>query len=467
MKPDLVRGLGLAALLVLVFFAARDFSRLGEALPWRTMDDFPDFYCAGQVLDRGASPYTYEPLRTCEHAVNAGTTFRGRLFAANPAIAIPAPQPAYDFLPLILLARMPFAAARMNMAIAITLATVACMAGLVALGVPVLPAAAMLVLSALYASLNTGQIIPFALLALVLCGVALARGRDGLAGIFAALTAIEPTLGLPVILATFFFVPRARWVLAAMLAALAAGAISEVGLHGALAYVANVLPAHAASELHFPFQYSLTYVLAFFGTPESIALLAGGVSYAAFVIGGLLAAPSAARRYANRELLVFLPALACVIGGTFVHQEELCFAIPALAIVTFASRGRGRVIGAAALCILSIPWIAVWSERPLLLSSVLVCVVILAYAGIGWRPATVTIVLIAAALFGFERLPPHLPVPHLAPTHPYLPGELVQRVWRDYTDGRSSADPAWLAIKLPTWAALLTVLGIAVGEARR
>ena len=65
--------------------AARDLTRLGNALPWRTMDEFADFYCAGSALDERASPYTYEPLRTCEHRVNVGDSFRGRLFAEQSA----------------------------------------------------------------------------------------------------------------------------------------------------------------------------------------------------------------------------------------------------------------------------------------------------------------------------------------------------------------------------------------------
>ena len=53
-----------------------------------------------------------------------------------------------------------------------------------------------LLLPAGFVLLNAGQVVPFALAALVFCGVALARGLDRLAGILAALTLIEPHLGL-------------------------------------------------------------------------------------------------------------------------------------------------------------------------------------------------------------------------------------------------------------------------------
>lgn len=84
--------------LVGLFFLAlgaavlRDLARIGPDLPWRVMYDFPDFYCAGAAFDGGANPYTDEPPRTCEHRVNRKPSLQ-----ANPSVAIPAPQPPYDF----------------------------------------------------------------------------------------------------------------------------------------------------------------------------------------------------------------------------------------------------------------------------------------------------------------------------------------------------------------------------------
>src|SRR5581483_11281896 len=151
-------------LLLLGLAALRDFLRLGDAAPWRTMADFPDFYCAGAALDEGASPYTYEPLHRCEHRVNTGSGFRARVFAGNPNLTVPAPQPAYDFPPFMALARMPFPAARALDAAALLAAVAGCIAGLTALGVPLALALAAFALSTAYAELNTGQIVPFSLL---------------------------------------------------------------------------------------------------------------------------------------------------------------------------------------------------------------------------------------------------------------------------------------------------------------
>jgi hypothetical protein len=444
-----------AALVALLgLFALRDFARLGDGLPWRSMDDFADFYCAGWVLDRGANPYVYEPLHACEHRVNAGASFRGRLFAANPALAIPAPQPPYDFPPYMLLARLPFDAARFVQGVAIVAAVAAAVCGLAALGVPWSVAAATLLLSTLYASLRTGQIVPFALLALVACGLCFARKRDAWGGLFAALTAIEPTLGVAVAIATLVFVPKARPVLLAVLALAGCVAVALVGPHGALAYLTRVLPAHAASEIDFPFQYSFTYASAWLGASAGAARIAGTISYFLLAGAGLWLGYSAASRLKRRELLVFLPALCAVAGGAFLHQEELCFALPALAILSLYTRGWPRAISIAALCVVALPWIAVWGTKQLFAASLFVCALTLWRLRVEWQIAVPIFVAIAAAIYGFELHPPQLPVPSGSALPVIAPGDLVAVAWQAYAAARSTHDIAWFAIKIPVWAAL-------------
>jgi len=424
------------------------------------MDDLADFYCAGAALNQGESPYTYEPLRSCEHRVNVGTGFRAQLFAGNPSVAVPAPQPPYDFPPFRALARLPFSAARIIDAAAILACVALTAAALATLGIPLALAAAALVLSSAYASLNTGQIVPFALLALAICGVALSRGRDAPAGVLAVLVGVEPAAGLPVIAAMLLFVPRSRIAVVATGLALLLLSIATVGLRGVASYLSAVLPAHAASELHFPFQYSLSYALAHFGASDRAALAAGGISYVVLLAIGLILAPRAAAALQRRELLAYLPALCALIGGTFLHQEELCFALPALLVLTTRASGAYRVLGAFALCILAIPWILVWAAKQLFLASLAVCFVILDQLGIGLRRGLIVFCAVAAALYLFELHAPHLPAPTTAPRL-YAPSELIQGEWRDYTRARSTSDPLWFAIKLPAWIALLAALVMA------
>jgi hypothetical protein len=465
------RGIVPAVILVLLAAAAlRDLTRLGPGLPWRNMDDFPDFYCAGWSLDRNASPYTYEPLRTCEHRVNAGAGYRGQLFTQNHNVAIPAPLPPYDFPPFMSLARLPFANARLVDAIAIVVAVAACAVVLALLDVPIEVSVAALALSGAYVELNTGQVVPFALLALVLCGLALARRREILAGIFAALTAIEPTLGLPVIVATFLYAPRARWPIVATSALLALLALKLAGTPTLLEYATRVVPAQASSETSFPFQYSLSYAAAYAGLAPSAAAVAGVASYFVLLAIGLLAGPRLSAITHRRELLVFVPALCSVTGGSYLHQEELCFAIPALLVLAIGFDGIRQTIFAFALCVLSVPWILVWGSKQLFLASICVCFVILLRLRIDPRATAAFLLIVAAGIYFFELHPPHLPVPTIS-HRLYAPDVLVQQEWRDYARERGTHDILWLAIKLPTWAALLvavvTALQGAFGGLRR
>lgn len=471
MRPPLVtkqhRNNLIAGVLLLVLGAAalRDLTRLGNALPWHTMADFPDFYCAGSALDTRSSPYTYEPLHACEHRVNTGGAFRSDFFAANPALAVPAPLPAYDFLPFMALARTSPSRAAIFDAAAILAAVVLTALALWRLGIPLALVAAALVLSTAYMELNTGQIVPFALLALALTGLALARRQHAIAGVLAAFTAIEPVVGLPVVIATLLFVPRARLSVLICATLFVGVAVHLVGAAALLQYLTAVLPAQSVSELHFPFQYSLTYLLAYAGLPAGAATFAGAVSYLAMLAVGLALAPAVSRRLGRPELIAFIPALCSTVGGTYLHPEELCFALPALLVLASAARGSRRTVLGLALCALAVPWILVWGSKQLFLASIFVCAVILLQLRIDLRAALLSLCLLAATIYLFELHPPSLPVVRAAP-QVYAPSSLVEDEWRSYAQRRSSSDPLWLAIKIPAWAALLAGLLVAARSAR-
>lgn len=450
------------ALTLLGLAALRDLARLDGTLPWHVMADFPDFYCAGRALDDHANPYTYEPLHSCEHRVNVGGAFRSAFFAANPALAVPAPLPAYDFLPFMALARSTPSRAAILDATAIVVAVVLTGLALWRLDLPLPLVAAALALSTAYMELNTGQVVPYALLALALTGLALARRHYALAGALSVFTAVEPVVGVPVIIATLLFVPAARWSAAVGALAFAGVALALVGLPVVAQYLTAVLPAQAASEVHFPFQYSLTYLLGYAGVGNAVATAAGTVSQFLMLGIALVLAPPAARRLRRPELLAFIPALCGTTGGTYLHPEELCFAIPAALVLASATRGTLRVVFALALCALAVPWILVWGSKELFLSSLFVCVIILLQLRIGVRAAFLSICVIAATIYAFELHPPNLPVVRAAP-HIYAPDALVQDEWEYYAEARRSADPRWLAIKLPTWAALVAALLAARG----
>src|SRR5580698_11179553 len=153
------RGVLIVALALLAIAALRDFVRLGDALPWRQLYDFADFYCAGASLDGGADPYRYEPLHACEHRVNLNAAYQ-----QDPARVVPAPLPPYDFPPFMLAARSSFSLARTIDAVAILLAVAAAVWGLTLVAVPWEVAELSLLLPGGFLLLAAGQIVPFALL---------------------------------------------------------------------------------------------------------------------------------------------------------------------------------------------------------------------------------------------------------------------------------------------------------------
>jgi hypothetical protein len=455
-------------MLIAFFFAAlglialRDVARLGSDLPWHVMYDFPDFYCAGRILDDRANPYTYEPLRACEHAVN-----RAPSFEANPGIAIPAPQPPYAFAPFMALSRLSFAQARAIYAAAVIVAVLLVAAMLTRLGIPPDVALLAVALSGGYLQLDAGQITPLPLLALAATGWMLAQKRDALAGCFGALTTVEPHLGAGVVLSLLFFAPRARLGLIATGVLLVAGAWALAGPSLLLTYATRVVPLQGAAEVAFPPQYSLTYALHAIGFSDAAALRIGAISFAALLAIGLAVAPRLSMNLQRRELLAFFPAATAVMAGLYVHVIELCFAIPAALVLAYYGRGVWRTVAAVAVSILAIPWILVWSFKKLWMASVFVAAALLFRLRVPAAAGFVSVVAITTAIYVLERNPPWLP--SAAPNSPssYAPDSLVQVEWGDVAAGLDDRDPLWIYIKIPAWGALAALLVAGVAIARR
>ncbi len=437
----------LFALGVLAVAALRDFARLGDALPWNQLYDFGDFYCAGFALDRRADPYRYEPLHRCEHLYNSSEAYR-----RDPGRAIPAPLPPYDFPPFMLAARLDFGAARAIDVFAIVAAIAAAIWGLSLLEISLDLAALALALPAGYLLLAAGQVVPFGLVAIVFCGVMLARRRDAVAGVLAALTLVEPHLGVPVCAAMFVWVPRARWALGASGAALAAIALATAGPAVAGEYLARVLPAQAAAETGYVYQYGLTYLLDTLGASPLAALSAGDICYAGMLVLGVWLARRVETVLGRRELLAYLPAAFGVVGGPYVHMVDLAVAIPAALVLAVHLRGPARVAAAIALVLLAVPWIDVWIMKKLFLATLFVVAAMLLRLRLGAALAGATFVAVAIAIYLLELRPP--PPFSIAPIAAVAPGDLVQRAWSIEVAALGRSDPLWLVVKLPTWLAL-------------
>jgi hypothetical protein len=439
--------------LVLIFVplaiaAVRDVTRLDERLPWRQMSDFPDFYCAGRALNEGRSPYTYEPLHKCEQRISTLIFVR-----QNPTLVIPAPQPPYDFLPFMLLARWRFHAALIVYALTITVVMVAAAAGLSPLGVRFDIALLGFAIPGIYQEMAAGQVVPLALLFIVLAGVALSFRRDTLAGILTALVFIEPQFGVPVAITVFCYVGRARWTLIATLAIMALVATWIVTPSGLLDYVTHTLPAHSVSETAWPYQYSLTYALHFLEVPAQLAQGLGTLSSVATLAFALWLAPRLVAKLQRREMFAFFPAMCAVLGGPFIHNVEIPAAIPAVLILAVSLRGTLRSAAVIILCFLMLPWMQLWGIKKLFATSVLLGAAVLLRLHLSLRLVFATLACLAGLIFAFERTPP--PGPPRGAQIAFLPTELASVAWQRITPTFPFHGSEWFSIKLPTWVALL------------
>jgi hypothetical protein len=444
-------------LLLLGIVALRDVAQLKGDLPWKVAYDLPEFYCAGNVLDSGHDPYRYEPMRTCEHGIVTSPSFR-----ANRAMAMPAPQPPYDFPALMALATFSYPVARALWSLGILAALALASFALWRLGMPLGAVVAALILSAGFEEMDAGQVVPFAFVALTVCGWMLAGRRDALAGVFAAATAIEPHLGTPVILATLLFVPRARASAIAMLALLAITAWLAVGPNASIVYLTQVLPAQAGAELVFPLQFSLSYALHFFGASNPVALGAGFASFAVLTVAGLAMAPRLSVRLGRRELLVFFPAATAVMGGVFVHVVEMCFAIPAALTFALYAPGWWRTLAILATAVLAVPWILVAGIKKLWLASVFVVTATAYFLRAGVWTTMAMVFAFAGGIYWLELHPPQLPHPAPLAVGAFAPNSLLQIEWHDVIAGFDTHQPLWLLSKLPVWCALATVFAIGI-----
>jgi hypothetical protein len=224
-----------------------------------------------------------------------------------------------------------------------------------------------------------------------------------------------------------------------------------------------VLPAQAAAETGYVYQYSLTYLSRTVGASPALALLLGEISYPAALVGGVWLGGRVARNLGRRELLAYLPAACSIIGGTYVHMVDLAFAIPAALVLATSLEGRSRNIAAVALALLAVPWIPAWTTKKLLLASLFVVAVILLRLRLKAPLAIGTFAAIAVTLYLFELAPP---APFVATSGLVPPGALAQQAWQEYVTQLGAATSLWTAIKLPTWIALGALIAAALAALR-
>jgi hypothetical protein len=314
------------------------------------MGDFRAFYCGGRAIAMGANPYLEEPLHACEWAARPPAPL-----AVAASVTLPAPLPPAALLPFVPFSLLPFPLAAIVYGLSLLGAmTVAVMLYARVTGVPVA------LLNLAFAAITgtqtyfLGQPMPFVLLALAASAVLVRRSAWIGASACALAAGAEPHLAMPVLVALVVALPRTRWPIigCGVLAGLV-GAI-VVGVPTSIAYVRDVLPAHALANAY-EWQFSLTSILTSLGVNAPTAVLWGGVMYAAMTIVGVTVAVRLWRARGDRAALVIVPPAFAVFGGVHVHATQLVVAIPAL-LAVYAGYPHLRRLAATGVTFMMIPW---------------------------------------------------------------------------------------------------------------
>jgi hypothetical protein len=421
--------------------------------------DFRAFYCAGRAVVQQRDPYLTEPLRACWNAS------KGFPPGYGVAFAVPVPLPGFALAPFALLALLPFPAAAtlwVLMLLGSFVATVVLLARLCEARPETIFAA--LFLSEGLRSVFLGQTVPVVCAATVAAAFLLARGRERAAALAGALTLFEPHLGVPVCLALFIARPRARLPLAACGLGFALLSLAVLGVAANLEYFRDVLPAHALSEIANEEQYSLSYVAHAAGLGERAAGALGTLSYVVMLVAGIAAGRIAAARTGAPALLVLVPPAFAVLGGPFVHVQQLAIAVPAALVLAGTRLPLARACRAAVF-LLAIPWGAlalVGLNLPVVCGVAFVLARELFELSVA-RAALAGAALGAVALALVGSLGEH-PVPPLGPVDSRDALALAETGWRKFIedDYRSSPLQNDLA-KLPGWSGLLLIVLASVG----
>ncbi len=313
--------------------------------------DLRAFYCAGRVARTGGDPYRAEPIGACE---------RGLVGMPNTNFVVPAPLPGHAIAFFEPLSGLPFpvvAAVWCALLAAILFALSAALAALT--GWPYLYVLFACLPLGFMVPVDQGQVVPLVVLLVVVAALLLRAGQAVPAAVCAALSTIEPHLGLPVCAALFVACARTRIALGVCALLAAALAVQTVGPNGIGEYLARVLPEHIAAEARFDDQYSLTYLLGWLRVPANAAIAAGQVSYWLLAAAGIAAAVRLRRTTGVAGWLLFVPLACSVAGGPYVHEEHLLAAVPLAILIAASASARTRVLAGAALALTAWPGVFV------------------------------------------------------------------------------------------------------------
>jgi hypothetical protein len=433
--------------------------------PTGVLRDFNAFYCGGDTLNHGANPFLAEPLGACERIPKPGG-----LFSLGPNLVMPVPHPGYVLALFMLFAKLPFVpAAIVWTSISLTALALAIVLLRRITGFPPAACFCACALSAGYASLALGQVVPLALAAIVGAGYALSRGNDLAAAGCGALSMIEPHVGLPLCLGLFIWRSKTRIFLIASAMLFAGISIAVLGSANTLAYLHTVLPAHALSEVPNIKQLSLTYVAHRLGANDELAVRIGDLSYLLMLALGVGLAGALAKRAGEPALIATVPPAFGVLGGPFVHVIEISVAVPA-ALILAARFPKARLLFASAATVLAIPWTQCFNLGAIFPVYAALAVGIMTYDLISRKLSVVVGVSLATIAYLMALFLMIGPIPSAdgALAAHYDPSALSQASWGLYVRIVAGANVGLYDLaRIPSWIALIALAYGAITIAAR
>ncbi|MFY9718428.1 MAG: glycosyltransferase 87 family protein [Candidatus Cybelea sp.] len=436
----------LAVICTLLPFAAQFY---GDRSGGWLMVDFRAYYCAALAQRLGEDPYLADSLQECESSTPAP------YYHAPRTVTVPAPYPPYVLAFYYPLTFLPFGIAAILWWLLLGASLVLAASALARIAaVPFLVAWAALVLSAGLTTFMAGNVMPLALLALVVAALFLHRGWNRAAATLMAVALIEPQVTLPAVIALFIAVPNIRPRLALIVALL--GGISILGGAGlTLEYLTEVIPAHALSEVSRDNQYSISTVLTALGVPDIAAVIVGSISYMLALVIGVFVALRLARRYEEPALVLLVPPAFSLLGGSFVHTVEIAAAVPAALVLFRLTRSQSQSFFPA-LLLLAVPWMLATSAAmflaPLFPAAYLTYTLLRRNGVLAVMAAAVSCILILG-LFALYAAPHAPAIPHVH-LHPPIDPDLAEASWRQFVLGNVTNRPVMWLLRLPTWIGL-------------
>lgn len=439
--------------------------------------DFAAFYCGSVVASHHQDPYASTALRECQIQQIAIP------YAASPKDygITPDPIPGYDIGFFKLLTFLSYAQATIIWTVillAAVIGTAVLMTRLTRL--PLLLTLVIFSYIDMAVSIPLCQLPPVLIFGLTLAAYGLVNKRNLLTYLGVMFMMIEPHVGLPVFCALFIWQAQLRLGLLGIAIGFVAFSIVTLGVPLNIEYFKIVLPAQAQAEAVTNIQYSLAWLLHYIGIKDDVRTLRiASDQYIIFVFIAIGMASWVAKRLNSSAALVFFPAALIVIGGPYIHIQQIAAALPFALLLATKVQGRAATMVWIAIGLLAIPWAVDW--RTLFIGGVLILLSIACYVLRKKSKLPALYIALSITLLYVVLIDPVFK--HIVPAGPskdidqvmYMPyafnGDRLAS-WQDAQQVRgpnsdlnmSISTPRTLATKIPTWLALFIIIGVGISR---